>query len=94
MTKYRIKQIGLGFYPQEKKSILHAWRWLDIQYSDIDWVFFVMAKRYARCLSHEQAERVIERRKAYLAYMVIKRSIRHFMNINRGKNPFFRSFTK
>jgi hypothetical protein len=65
MAKYQIVQTGKStFYPQEKKSILHPWRYIDNHAPRRTWDN--KYKGQSLCLDLERAMEVIRKRKAYL----------------------------
>lgn len=71
MAKYRIKETAEGtWHPQEKKSFLRPWNWLDKDSpSWVWWAFSVYGKRNSRCYTFEKAKLVIEKRIEFLEKM-------------------------
>jgi hypothetical protein len=59
MTKYRIIEEGQNFYPQEKKTMLSPWRFLDNYWARKSWLY---DKDECRCHSMKEAIKVIEKR--------------------------------
>lgn len=59
MTKYRIIEEGQKFYPQEKKTMLSPWRFLDNYLASSSWL---NDKDECICDSMKDAIKVIERR--------------------------------
>jgi hypothetical protein len=59
MTKYRIIEEGQKFYPQEKKTMLSPWRFLDNYWASSSWLD---DKDECICRSMKDAINVIERR--------------------------------
>jgi predicted transcriptional regulator len=65
MAKYRILQEGeSSFYPQEKLSIFHHWRYLDNRFSKYIWERISSAQ--SRCETLTQAQERVAARKQFL----------------------------
>lgn len=63
MNKYRIIEEGGNFYPQEKKTILSPWKFLDNYWESILWLY---DRHESICNSMEDAIEVIEKRIEFL----------------------------
>lgn len=66
MAKYRILQKGeSSFYPQEKLSIFHPWRYIDNHFPH-KYVWEKRSRDQSVCSTLERAQEIVSRRKQYL----------------------------